>query len=440
MKFVKKLMRNLILFAIFFVVLALLFPWEDIRINLIMFATLKRGIITQNCFWWKMNDALPDATGAEVYTSLKKQGRFVRLNIMGKTIYLLTDIHDIQQLLEQSPNPFGPGVIKRNFFQRFIPQNVGIGVNPDWKYKREYNDTVLQTDKQHFLLPTFFESMKETMAVIQPHNFETFSEMAKRLTSKYIFGTYDYNPIIYKVFKQADSFFSAVFNINTVNAEDYAEYRAYLEYELHNPTSNTLLSLGNHHHSQLPTHVLIDQIPHWVFPIAGVVSVHLPRLLALLASHPDDLRRVVAEVKNGVYRNKDTYIRKCILELFRLNNAVNSTFRGLTDTFVFEGSDVVFEKGTEFVFFNNPVLRDWFEASNQFIPARWTLDLEDTTQAVMFNQGNQRCPGKELTLSLLTIGLVTYLEQHEYTILCNRSFTQDFIPYVINPCTLEFSV
>lgn len=436
MKYAKKVTRNIIIFITFFVLLAVLFSWEDIRINLIMFATLKRGIISQNCFWWKINDYLPDATGSKLYSSFKRRGRFVRLTIMGKTIYLLTDIQDIEQLLEESPTPFGPGVIKQNFFRRFIPNNVGIGMNPSWKFKRDYNDSILQTDKRHFLIPIFYESMKEAM-ISRPHDYKTFSEMAKRLTSKYIFGTYEYNPIIYKVFKQADSFLSAVLDVNTVNSKDLAEYHAYLEYELSNPKPNTLLSLGYHHHSELSTDVLVDQIPHWIFPIAGVIGVHLPRLLALLASHPTDLERVIIDIKNGSSENKDAYTRKCILELFRLNNAVNSTFRGLTDSFMFDNSDILFEKGTQFVFFNNPVLRDWFDTPNQFIPSRWTTDLEETTRAVMFNQGNQRCPGKELTISLLTIGLGAYLEQHK-TILCNKAFSQDFIPYVINPCTLNF--
>lgn len=433
------MMYYIIMIIIFFVMITILLPWDDIRVNLIMLATLKRGIISQNCFWWRMNDFLPDATGAEVYMSMKKRGRFVKLNIMGKTIYLLTDIVDIQQLLEFSPEPFGPGVIKNNFFRRFIPNNVGIGTNPSWKYKREYNDAVLQTNEQHILIPTMNDSIKEKMTAINPYNFTTFSEMAKQLTSNIIFGTYEYNPVIYKVFRQADSFLSAVFNINTVDPEDLAEYRRYLQNQLFNPLPNTLLSLGQVHHYALSTEVIVDQIPHWIFPIAGVFGVHLPRLLAVLASHPSDLELICKEIENGTYKNKDTYIRKCILELFRLNNAVNSTFRGLTHDFTFNNSDEKFAKGTEFVFFNNPILRDLFDFPNQYVPSRWNMDMETSMHALMFNQGNQSCPGKELTISLLTMGVVNYLDLHKNAIQCNTTFSKEFIPYIINPCTLEFT-
>lgn len=438
----KKAKNALMLFYIGIIVIVILIsslmPWDDLNINFIMFITLKRGIITQNCFWWKLNDYLPDATGTNMYQSIKKRGRFVKINIMGKTNYLLTDVNDIAQLLELSPNPFGPGTIKNNFFSTFIPANVGIAVNPDWKYKREYNDAVLKTDKQHVLMPLFFDHIKHTMSHIKPHNFSTFSEMARQITSKIIFGTYNYNPIVYKIFEQADSFFSAIFNVNTVDKKDLEEYHKYLEYELLNPQPNTLLAVGHNFHSKLPVNVLIDQIPHWIFPIAGVFAVHLPRLLTLLANHPTDLDIIISEIENGLHNNKENYIRKCILELFRLNNAVNSTFRGLTDDFVFEDSDIVFEKGTQFVFFNNPLLRDLFENPNKFIPSRWTIEAEDHVSALMFNQGNQRCPGKELTISLLTAGLVNYLNFNDNKIESNKSLNTELIPYIINPCSLEF--
>jgi hypothetical protein len=57
----------------------------------------------------------------------------------------------------------------------------------------------------------------------------------------------------------------------------------------------------------------------------------------------------------------------------------------------------------------------------------------------MFNQGNQRCPGKELVISLMTQALVIYLKNNNYNIETNIKLRKDFIPYIINPCTIEFS-
>ncbi len=427
-----------ILFSFVFILLIILLNWETILVNFVMIFTLKRGIISQNCFWWSLNDYMPDATGTQIYQRLKSQGRFVQLNLLGKHIYLITDIQDIAQLLTLSPNPFGPGKLKENFFSTFIPNNVGIAINPDWQYKREYNDKVLETDKLHVYNDVFGSYIKEIFLKYRPSNFEEFTEVTRKLTSRIVFGTYQYNPIIYKVFKQADSLFSARFNVNTVNSEDLYEYREYLRYELEHPKPDTLLDLANKYHKMLPMDSVIDQIPHWVFPIAGLFSVHLPRLMVLLANHPEELLKIKAVIEEKQHLQKDNYIRKCILELFRLNNAVNSTFRGLTDRFTFDNSTEVFEAGTQFVFFNNPVLRDLFESPNQYIPSRWNLALEDSFVALMFNQGNQRCPGKELVISLLTQALVVYLEMKNYWVETNIKVDKEFVPYILNPCTIQF--
>jgi hypothetical protein len=56
----------------------------------------------------------------------------------------------------------------------------------------------------------------------------------------------------------------------------------------------------------------------------------------------------------------------------------------------------------------------------------------------MFNQGNQKCPGKELVISLLTQGLVSYLDIHDYSIETNIKLNKEFIPYILNPCRITF--
>jgi hypothetical protein len=412
---------------------------DNIKVNAIVFMTLKRGIISQNCFWWRINDFFSDSTGYEIYQRLKQRERFVKLNILGKEIYLLTKLDDIKELLDLSPNPFAAGVLKRNFFSSFMKRNVGISDGQQWIDRREYNDKVLETDKPHFMIDSFTEYINEIFYKETPKNFSEFSESTRKITSKIIFGTYDYNDIVYKVFKQADSIVSATLDINTVNKTDLSLYENYLQVQLQNPQKNTLLYLGHKHHKMLPIQDVIEQIPHWIFPIAGLFSVHLPRLLVLLVNHKEEFEIVKREILNKRYLVKDNYIRKCILELFRLNNAVNSTFRGLIEPYQFSNSDKVFEKNTEFVFFNNPLLRDLFERQNEFVPSRWTEELENDYRALMFNQANQRCPGKELVMSLLQAGCVSYLQLCNFNLKTNIELDKNNIPYLINPCSIQFT-
>jgi cytochrome P450 len=412
---------------------------DNIKVNAIVFMTLRRGIISQNCFWWRVNDFFPDSTGYEIYQRLKQRDRFVKLNILGKEIYLLTQLNDIKELLDFSPNPFGAGVLKKNFFSSFMKRNVGISDGQAWIERREYNDKVLETDKPHHMVDIFSEYINEIFYKDKPKQFSDFTEATRKITSKIIFGTYKYNDIIYKIFKQADSILSATFKVNFVDANDLSLYENYLKSQLHNPQPNTLLYLGHKYHKMLPEQDVIEQIPHWIFPIAGLFSVHLPRLLVLLLNHKEEFEFVKREIINKKYMVKDNYIRKCILELFRLNNAVNSTFRGLLEPYQFSNSEKVFEKNTEFVFFNNPVLRDLFDYPNEFVPSRWNEELENSYHALMFNQANQRCPGKELVISLLQAGCVSYLELCNFNLKTNIVLDKNYIPYLINPCTIKFT-
>jgi cytochrome P450 len=423
---------------IILVFIVLVTQWEDIWLNAVVVLTLQRGVISQNCFWWSVNDLFNDSTGTELFKQIKDRGRFVPLNILGKQIYLITQIRDITQLFQESPNPFGPGTLKKNFFNGFIPKNVGISVNPEWKQRRDYNDVVLEPKKTHSMALTFNEYIKESFEKQNPKSFEEFTELTRKLTSKIIFGTYDYNETIYRVFKQADSIVSIRFDTQPVDPNDLKEYREYMKQQAEHPTPNTLMFMGQKHHTNIPMDDILDQIPHWVFPIAGLFNVHLPRLLVVLSNHPDHLKIVSTEIEEETHLDLESHCRKCILELFRLNNPVNSTFRRLTEPFQFKDSDETFDTGTEFVFFNNPVLRDTFDKPNQFVPSRWTKKLEDSEHAVMFNHGNQQCPGKELVVTLLTLGLANYLRVNKYQVTTNIKIDTSFIPYILNPCTIRF--
>lgn len=432
-------LKYIVFIIILIILILVLHNLDNIKVNAIVFMTLKRGILSQNCFWWRVNDFFQDSTGYDIYQRLKQKERFVKLNVLGKELYLLTNLDDIKEVLELSPNPFGAGVLKKNFFSSFMKRNVGISDGQQWIDRRDYNDKVLETDKPHHMTAIFHDYINEIFHKEKPKNFTEFSESTKKITSKIVFGTYDYNEVVYKVFKQADSIVSLTFEINPVDNIDLSLYENYVRTQLQNPHENTLLYLGHKYHKMIPEQDVIEQIPHWIFPIAGLFSVHLPRLLVLLLNHKDDFEIVKREIINKTYLRKDNYIRKCILELFRLNNAVNSTFRGLLEPYQFSNSNKVFAKSTEFVFFNNPLLRDLFESENQFVPSRWNEELENDYRALMFNQSNQRCPGKELVISLLQSGCASYLELCNFNLQTNIKLDNNNIPYLINPCSIQFS-
>ena len=139
-----------------------------------------------------------------------------------------------------------------------------------------------------------------------------------------------------------------------------------------------------------------------------------------------------------------TYLRKCILESIRLNNLVITTFRTLTQDFTFDEKHS-FQKGTQFLILNNPVLRDkdYFEKPNEFIPERWTSEMEQSYYAISFNQGPQKCPGKELAIYLVQCFIYNFFKIKNININTKigvKKINTDNIPQIINPCSIQFQI
>ena len=159
----------------------------------------------------------------------------------------------------------------------------------------------------------------------------------------------------------------------------------------------------------------IDQVPHWIFPVRGVVATVAPRVLALLANDPRSLRRLRTEMRDcNVDSAKQIYacyfLRACVLECLRLNNLVTSTFRSACTEVVLP-SGGRFNKGSQFLILNHPLLRraTCFKSPNAFRPQRWNKSLEKEYCSMMFNQGPQECPGKELSIFLVQSIVAHYL-------------------------------
>ena len=103
----------------------------------------------------------------------------------------------------------------------------------------------------------------------------------------------------------------------------------------------------------------------------------------MIFNHSEVKNKVIQEIKSLKNNNSKniyqlTYIRKCIMETLRLINPLITTFRTLSRDFSFD-EKYSFKKGTQFLILNNPVLRDseYFEKPNEFIPERWTEEMEE---------------------------------------------------------------
>ena len=157
-----------------------------------------------------------------------------------------------------------------------------------------------------------------------------------------------------------------------------------------------------------------------MFPIGGIIHTVSAKTLLILCNHKDKFDKLIRELqiidhKNAQEIASSQYLRYCILEMLRLNNLVNSTFRTLCKDFTFDDG-TQFKKDTQLLILNNPILREpqCFNSPNQFIPERWNDNLESTYCNLTFNQGPQKCPGKDLSIFLIQSFIVNILNIREF--------------------------
>ena len=127
------------------------FNYDQIKVWFLIRVIVNRGILAPNCFWYRISDLfLYDGTGINIYNKFKvKYSDFAPLYMFGKDIYLVTNNTHIKTILDNSPNIFGVGKLKQQFFRSFMEKNVGVSQGCPWKQRRYINDHALKTDMLH---------------------------------------------------------------------------------------------------------------------------------------------------------------------------------------------------------------------------------------------------------------------------------------------------
>ena len=168
----------------------------------------------------------------------------------------------------------------------------------------------------------------------------------------------------------------------------------------------------------------------------------------ILTNHKKIFTEVINEInsiKDKVNVSKQIYelklLRKCVLEMLRLNNPVTTTFRTLEKDFIFD-KKYKFKKNTQFLILNNPVLRDtnFFKNPNKFNPYRWNKNMEESYYSLSFNQGPQKCPGKELSIFLIQSFIYNIVKIKKINVdsIKSNKINTNYIPQIINPFNIEF--
>lgn len=447
-------MKKLILVVFFIIFIYLYKNYDQIKLWFLNHIILERGILTPSCPWYKISSIfLKDGAGVNLYNDYKeKHGDFAPSKMFNQDIYVVTNVKYIKQILDNSPDTFTVGKLKQQIFHSFMKKNVGVSSGCPWKRRREINEKALLTDQLHVYSEKYNNDIHHFMNKRWKNKcilkYKDFVNIGRYMTAKIVFNTNKMNKDVFNLFSEAnttDTFYPG-FKLDPFVVLNYNQF---LEKHIKNPNVNSLIHLCLSMSSD-PEEVK-HQIPHFIFPLVGLYITSIPRILTLLFNDKNALQKVMNEITSvQTYHNDKlvskkiyelSYLRKCILETLRLMNPLITTFRTLTKDYSFD-ENYHFQKGTQFLILNNPVLREkeFFDNPNSFNPERWTKDMEQSYYAISFNQGPQRCPAKELVIFLAQSFIYHFVSLNNVEHIEVETIDITNVPQIMNPCNIKIKL
>lgn len=451
-------LKNIIILIIFIIVFILYFIKNYFEFELLNVLILKRGLLAPNKLWYNISDLLlDDPSGINFYNNIKKEGDFIKKNMFGTEIIIVTNVKYIKIILDNSPNIFSVGKLKKRFFKSFMEKNVGVSKGCPWKQRRLLNEYVLTSDKLHIyseMYNNYIENVLNNFKNINKFTHENFNDIGKNIITKIIFNKDKIHDDIFNIFSEANSIYATNDDFE-INKKIYNNYKKILEKNIKTPVKHSLFDLSVKYHQKEECKMdykkddeIFHQIPHFIFPMIGLFITTIPRLLMVLTNHKKILKEVINEI-NSIQNNDNIskqiyelkFLRNCVLEMLRLNNPVTTSFRTLEKDFIFD-KKYKFKKNTQFLILNNPVLRDtnFFKDPNKFNPYRWNKKMEESYYSLSFNQGPQKCPGKELSIFLIQSFIYNIVKIKKINVdsIKSNKINTNYIPQIINPFNIEF--
>ena len=385
---------------LFFILFIIFVTIQVFKFQLYLFMIFNKGIINPDRFWWNLSDKILDKHDFINFVKSYESGKYIK-NIFGYNINIVNSLSDIEFILNNSPNRFKRGNIKYNFLKKMMKHNIGIIYDTKkWIELRKQNEYVLSTQfiKSNIITNLTNNMVDEINKISLYNSFESFENLANNITKIILFGHTAVSDDIFFLIETP-----SYFEINSDKENNHYEI---LRDIINNTKINDFSLLGKFRQIiDITTDISLDQIPHWIFPIRNTIISTLPKLLKF----------------DSIY-NVNVPVRNKILEIVRLYNQVVTLFR--LDSFTNE----------EYVIFIQMFLRNekYFENPHAYRPERWNdKNLENQYYSLMFSQGPQICPGKNIIIHILTI-LYEHIKNKFYSPI---KLDINDLPDSINPFT-----
>jgi cytochrome P450 len=383
---------------------------------LFLIPSYTQGLFTRRKFWvsfWTRVNV--DRMAIALVSRLRiRHGKTFSLRIGRTTTVVLLDHNDIREVLANSPSVYVDAESKHTGMSHFQPEAVTISRGEEWKERRRYNETVLETGHgmhryaEKFLDVVTHATSGMTEAAGGRLSWRHFDELFEQIASGVIFGLDPRSGR--RLFDRLGKMMRESNRVFGLKKSRYFDaFYEDLWAELRSPQNGSLAALS----VQTPhgdATKIANQIPHWMFAMRETLPVNTIRALALIVSHPDVEQRVREELMwseelTPAVIEKLTYLGGCLQEAMRLWPTTPFIARSPVG-----GSEQILILNT----FNHRDAEIDVSA-NVFSPQRWM----DGTPQLPFNHlssGPQVCAGKDLALFLGKAVLATLLRKHRFTL------------------------
>ncbi|MGW0246306.1 cytochrome P450 [Nocardia goodfellowii] len=374
----------------------------------------------------------------------------VELVLPGRRVVVIVDPADVGRVLEQAPTPFHPAnVEKRAALRQFQPHGVLISEGKMRTERRTVNEAALDTGAPlHHLAEPFTaaisdeaESLLETAWRRGHLDAEQFTIAWWRLVRRLVLGSAarDDDGItdqLWRLRSAANWSFLAPQRRKSRDEFAGALYR-YAE----SAEPGTLLGAL----TAVPASGAADpvgQVPHWLFAF-DAAGMALSRALALLATHPEQRARAVAEAREPTATLP--YLRACVLESVRLWPTTPLILRDTTEDTVWGSGTEQFtiDRGAALLIAAVAFHRDdqLLPFAHEFVPDVW-LDgrAAQYPQLVPFSAGPAVCPGRDLVLFVTSTLLAELLRASTFELRSEPTLDPGApLPFTFNNFGVDFT-
>ena len=424
---------------------------ESLIYNLVhVIPSYLRGLFTPNRFWFTFWSALhPDPASVKFLTRLRKKYRSDNfyLYMLGTRSLVVLDPGAIREVLERSPEVYADAKLKRKGMSHFQPGAVTISRGDEWRERRRFNESVLETGHGlHRFAGSFLDLVRRESATLpsrpgQQLVWHDFTALFDRITLQVIFGTGASDGAVTEKLRKMMRESNRVFALK--KSRHFDGFYAALGHLRQKAPDSSLASLCNSVPSRAETRI-DNQITHWIFAMADTLAINTVRALALILAHPavqervlDELRGAKLDSAQGIDRL--SYLEGCVQEAMRLWPTTPLLVRETVRQDLLCGTTLA--AGTQVIIVNsfNHRDRERFAGADAFTPDLWLGGSVDYRFNHLSN-GPQGCAGKELALFLAKAVLATLLAERRLALERPTLDVSRPLPYLYNHYQVRFNL